>query len=108
MTKLSETQIADALPGGWSYLAEALVTRIPTKDFAAGLALVDAIGAAAEAADHHPDLLLRYASVEIRLTSHDVGAVTNRDLRMAATITTLAAKAGLAPSSDDLTAQNWH
>ena len=94
MTKLTGQQIAEQAPAGWAYLLGGLQTRIRTSDFAAGLALVDAIGAAAEAMDHHPDLDLRYTHVDIRLTSHDVGAVTGRDLRLAGTISALAADAG--------------
>ena len=96
MTKLTGQQIADQAPAGWTYLLGGLQTRIRTRDFAAGLAIVDAIGAAAEAMDHHPDLDLRYTHVDVRLTSHDVGAVTGRDLRLARTISTIAADAGTA------------
>ncbi|MEU8232692.1 4a-hydroxytetrahydrobiopterin dehydratase [Actinoplanes sp. NPDC048967] len=96
MTKLTGQQIADEAPAGWVYLLGGLQTRIRTRDFAAGLAIVDAIGAAAETMDHHPDLDLRYTHVDIRLTSHDVRAVTSRDLRLARTISTIAADAGTA------------
>ncbi|MFI7540037.1 4a-hydroxytetrahydrobiopterin dehydratase [Actinoplanes sp. NPDC049599] len=96
MTKLTAQEIAEQAPAGWAYLLGGLQTRIRTGDFKAGLALVDAIGAAAEAMDHHPDLDLRYTHVDVRLTSHDVGAVSARDLRLAGTISTLAADAGAA------------
>ncbi len=96
MTRLTGRQIADQAPDGWAYLLGGLQTRIRTRDFAAGLAIVDAVGAAAEAMDHHPDLDLRYTHVDVRLTSHDVGAVTGRDLRLARTISTIAAGAGTA------------
>ena len=96
MTKLTGQEIAEQAPAGWAYLLGGLQTRIRTADFAAGLALVDAVGAAAEAMDHHPDLDLRYTHVDVRLTSHDVGAVTGRDLRLARTISTIAADAGTA------------
>lgn len=99
MTKLTGQEITEQAPAGWAYLLGGLQTRIRTKDFAAGLALVDAIGAAAEAMDHHPDLDLRYTHVDVRLRSHDVGAVTGRDLRLARTISTLAADAGTATES---------
>jgi len=98
MTRLTAQQITEAAPEGWSYLLDALVTRIATKDFGSGLALVDAIGSAAEAANHHPDLDLRYGHVEVRLRSHDEGGVTDRDVTLARTITALAAEAGLSPS----------
>ena len=57
--------------GGW--LLGALHARFATGDFATGLALANAIGAAAEEANHHPDLDLRYPRPTVRLVSHDVG-----------------------------------
>jgi 4a-hydroxytetrahydrobiopterin dehydratase len=95
MPKLTGTEIAAAGLTGWTNVAGGLQTRIATKDFATGLALVTTIGAAAEEADHHPDVDLRYTHVAIRLRSHDVGAITDRDIRMARRITDLAAAAGL-------------
>jgi 4a-hydroxytetrahydrobiopterin dehydratase len=95
MTKLTGQQIADEKLDGWAHLLDGLQTRIVTPDFATGLALVNAIGAVAEELDHHPDLDLRYTSVGIRLTSHDTGGVTGRDIRLARRIETLATAAGL-------------
>lgn len=102
MTRLTGREIAERAPDGWVYLLGALRTRLRTGDFATGLALVGEIGAAAEAADHHPDLDLRYTYVDVHLVSHDVGAVTGRDLRLAHTITDLAARAGVALARDGL------
>ncbi|WP_436530369.1 4a-hydroxytetrahydrobiopterin dehydratase [Actinoplanes sp. HUAS TT8] len=99
MTKLSGREIAEQAPAGWTYLVGGLQTRLRTGDFATGLALVNAIGAAAEEMDHHPDLDLRYGFVDVRTRSHDVGAVTGRDLRLARTITDLAAEAGVTPET---------
>ncbi len=95
MPKLTGAQIADAGLAGWANLVGGLQTRIPTPDFATGLRLVDAIGAAAEEMDHHPDLDLRYTHVDVRLTSHDARGVTDRDVRLARTISSLGADAGL-------------
>ncbi len=89
MAKLTGQQIAAEALDGWVYVLGRLRTRIATKDFADGLAVVNAIAAAAEEMDHHPDLDLRYTHVDIRLTSHDVGAVTGRDIRLARKITAL-------------------
>jgi 4a-hydroxytetrahydrobiopterin dehydratase len=104
MTKLSGGQIADEGLTGWVLLTNALHTRVSSGDFATGLALVNAIGAAAEAADHHPDIDLRYQHVNIRLLSHDEGGVTSRDVRMARTISGLVADAGLAQTAAGLSA----
>ncbi|MCP3782488.1 4a-hydroxytetrahydrobiopterin dehydratase [Micromonospora sp. A3M-1-15] len=98
MSTLTGAQIADAALDGWTYLLGALQTRIRTPHFAAGLALVNAIGAEAERRDHHPDLDLRYTHVDVRLWSHDARGVTDRDVRLARAISALAAEAGLSPA----------
>ena len=97
MTKVTKEEIAEAGLTGWTYLLGALHTRIRTGDFAAGLALLNAIGAEAERMDHHPDVDLRYGHLDVRLVSHDVGAVTGRDVGLARAVTRLAGEAGLTP-----------
>jgi 4a-hydroxytetrahydrobiopterin dehydratase len=94
MTKLTGKQIAAEELDGWAYLLGGLQTRIRTRNFATGLAVVNAIGAAAEEMNHHPDVNLRYTHVDVRLTSHDENGVTDRDIRLARTITSIAADAG--------------
>jgi 4a-hydroxytetrahydrobiopterin dehydratase len=56
---------------------------------------VNLIGEAAEAANHHPDLDLRYPLLNVRLLSHDVGGVTERDVALARRISELAAGLGV-------------
>ncbi|WP_041833825.1 4a-hydroxytetrahydrobiopterin dehydratase [Actinoplanes sp. N902-109] len=107
MAKLTGQQIADEKLDGWAYLLNSLRTRVHTPDFAAGLALVDALGAAAEHADHHPDIDLRYTHVDIRLTSHDTGAVTGRDIRMARIVSGLIAEAGLTQECASVSTFEW-
>jgi 4a-hydroxytetrahydrobiopterin dehydratase len=92
--KLTGPQIADASLTGWVNLLGGLQTRIRTGDFATGLRVVNAIGAAAEEMNHHPDVDLRYPHVDVRLSSHDAGGITERDVRLARTITDIAAAAG--------------
>ena len=95
MSKLTGQQIADEGLAGWAYLLSGLQTRIHTKNFATGLSVVDAIGAAAEEMNHHPDLNLRYTHVDVRLTSHDEHGVTDRDIRLARAVSSIAAAAGV-------------
>jgi 4a-hydroxytetrahydrobiopterin dehydratase len=95
MTKLTGQQIADEGLDGWAYLLGGLQTRIETRDFTTGLSVVNAIGAAAEGMNHHPDLDLRHTHVDVRLTSHDERGVTDRDLRLARAITDIAGDAGV-------------
>jgi 4a-hydroxytetrahydrobiopterin dehydratase len=102
MSKLSGQQIADAGLGGWAYLLGGLQTRIHTKNFATGLAVVNAIGAAAEEMNHHPGLTLHYTHVDVRLTSHDERGVTDRDIRLSRAISSIAADAGVRLDSSNV------
>jgi 4a-hydroxytetrahydrobiopterin dehydratase len=95
MSTLTGREIAHAGLADWSFLLDGLQTRLSTKDFATGLRLVSRIGAAAEAANHHPDLDLRYRHLDIRLTSHDVRGVTVRDVALARSISEMAASEGV-------------
>lgn len=74
----------------WAPLVHGLRTRFRTRDFAAGLELVTAFAAEAEAANHHPDLTLKYGTVDVLLYSHDAGGVTDRDRSLAARFSELA------------------
>lgn len=94
MSRLHPADPALATLADWRMLFAALHARFRFRDYATGLSLLAAIGAAAEQADHHPDLDLRYRHLNVRLTSHDVGAVTGRDVRLARTISALAAERG--------------
>jgi 4a-hydroxytetrahydrobiopterin dehydratase len=67
--------------------------RAPT--FEAAADFIAKVASAAEAAEHHPDIDLRYPSdVYVRLTTHAVGGLTDADTSLAATISALAADAG--------------
>jgi len=48
------------------------------------------VGALAEAADHHPDIEIRYRAVTLRLSSHDADGITRRDVSLAREIDALA------------------
>jgi 4a-hydroxytetrahydrobiopterin dehydratase len=95
---LTSDQIAEAGLTAWRREGETLTARFATGDFATGLALVNRIGASAEEADHHPDLVLTYPEVAVTLSSHDVGGVTSRDISLARTIDEHAAALGVAPA----------
>lgn len=97
MEKLSPAQILDAGLTDWRRLGRPLWARFKTGDFVTGLSFVTAITEAAEAANHHPDVTLTYPTVELSLISHDVGALTQRDVDLARTISQLAADRGIKP-----------
>ena len=94
--KLSASDIAEARLADWRLVDETLMARFRSKSFAAGLELVNRIGDSAEAADHHPDIVLTYPAVEVTLSSHDVGGVTSRDVELARAISEHAAALGIA------------
>lgn len=93
--RLTGRQIADAGLTGWADLVGGLQTRLHTGTFAAGVGLLTSIAALAEEHGHHPDLNLRYTTLDVRSSSHDAGGVTDRDVRLARAITALAADAGV-------------
>jgi 4a-hydroxytetrahydrobiopterin dehydratase len=93
-TKLARSEVAAEGLVDWRVMLNALHARFETGSFMAGLALATAIAHAAEEANHHPDLDLRYPHLNVTLTSHDVGGVTQRDVRMARRISALAASQG--------------
>lgn len=74
----------------WSYQADALHRTYELGSFRAAIELIDRIADVAEELDHHPDLRNRYRTLEVRLTTHDVGGVTSRDLDLAERIERLA------------------
>lgn len=88
----------------WRLLYSTLHARFKTGDFANGLELVNRIGAVAEAANHHPDVDLSYPHVDVRLSSHDVGGVTSRDIDLARTISGFAFELGAEPAPAETTA----
>lgn len=61
-----------------------------TGSFAVGVALIDVIGRLADAADHHPDVDLRYGGVTVSLSTHSVGGLSERDVALARQISAAA------------------
>ena len=86
---LSETEVDTALVEQqlhWVREGDELVTTVKLHDFAAALEFVNAVGAAAEAANHHPDIDIRWNKVRLALTTHDSGGLTLLDLALAGAI----------------------
>jgi 4a-hydroxytetrahydrobiopterin dehydratase len=94
--QLSAAEIAEAGLTGWRHVDDTLTAGFRSGSFAQGLELVNRIGASAEAANHHPDVLLTYPAVTVTLSSHDVGGVTSRDVQLARAISEHAAELGIA------------
>ncbi len=60
-------------------------------DFRTAMAFVNRVADAAEAADHHPDIDIRYSKVTLALVTHDAGGLTARDTKLAEDADALAA-----------------
>ncbi|WP_141012795.1 4a-hydroxytetrahydrobiopterin dehydratase [Nocardioides sambongensis] len=100
---LTESEVRAADLADWRQILGRIRARFRTGDFATGLALVDRIGASAEAADHHPDVTLTYPEVIVTLSSHDVHGITSRDVDLAREISAHAADLGVSADVSGLT-----
>jgi 4a-hydroxytetrahydrobiopterin dehydratase len=67
----------------------ALTRSLRFKDFAQAFAFLTRVAAHAEAVDHHPEFTSRWNRVDFRLTTHDAGGVTARDVALAKAIDAL-------------------
>ena len=88
--KLSFDTIRDGLPEGWALIMDTVKARYHTGTFATGCAFVQRIGEVAERLNHHPDINLTYGNVIVSVKSHDVDAITSRDLDLATEISRIA------------------
>lgn len=96
MTRLNDESVSARLSEltGWSLTGEVqadgsgrgIEKNFELADFPTAIAFVVRVGFLAEAADHHPDLDVRWRSVRVFLTTHDAGGLTDKDLALAAEI----------------------
>jgi 4a-hydroxytetrahydrobiopterin dehydratase len=89
---LSDDAITAALTDlAWTRLGFALYRRLQFASFREAIAFVDAVAAVAEAANHHPDIDIRFRTVELRIYTHSRGGITEMDFELARQIDALAA-----------------
>jgi 4a-hydroxytetrahydrobiopterin dehydratase len=93
MTSYTDAQIEEALDGlpGWSQEGEAIVKSFEFADFMAAIAFIGKAAGSIDEMDHHPEWTNVYNRVDIRLSSHDVGGVTDRDVQLARVLERVAA-----------------
>lgn len=89
---LSDAEIAEAIKAlpGWEYREGWIRRSYKTGGWPFTLMLVNAIGFAAEAAWHHPDLTVTWGEVRVRLKTHSAKGITAKDLELARRIEALA------------------
>lgn len=93
--QLTDQEIAEAQLEGWSVEDGVLRATFDTGDFVSGLKFVNALAEIAEEVGHHPDVLLTFPSVQLSLISHDVEAITQKDINMARRLSELAGQLGV-------------
>ena len=92
--RLSVAEVSDGLSKDFRQLVGRVGAHYRTADFASALALAQSIGAAADEINHHPDLRIGWGYVEVWVSSHDVGGITARDLRLAEHVAHIATQHG--------------
>ena len=92
MAVLSDDEIAAALDDlpGWALEGGQIAKQYRLDGFAGAVSFVVRLSYEAEAADHHPDLDIRYDKVRVALSTHSEGGVTAKDLDLARAVEALA------------------
>ncbi|MBS1493272.1 MAG: 4a-hydroxytetrahydrobiopterin dehydratase [Bacteroidetes bacterium] len=86
MEKLTKNEISESLKKlkDWKLKGSSIVKMFKTKGFPQTMGLASAIGALCQAHDHHPDYLtMKYDSIEVSFSSHDVKGLSSRDIKIA-------------------------
>ena len=91
--KLSDDEVRAALADlpGWERQGDEIVKVYERPSFVDAIAFVGRVADLAEAANHHPDLDIRYRKVRVALSTHDSGGLTALDLALAGQIAGAAA-----------------
>ena len=71
---------------GWTRKGDAIVKTFQFRDFLSGIDFVGGVAQVAEAAQHHPDIDIRYNKVTCTLSTHTESGITQKDLDLAAQI----------------------
>lgn len=84
MTKLNSNEILAQISSNWklSENNDLLSRRFELNNFAEALELVNKIGELAENQQHHPDINLGWGYVEVYLSTHDIGGISDKDIML--------------------------
>ncbi len=88
---LNSKEIQDELAKvkAWRLDGKEMVKTFEFSGFLPAMGFVNQVALVAERQDHHPDLLLQYNKVTLRLSTHDAGGISERDFRFAKTVDAL-------------------
>jgi 4a-hydroxytetrahydrobiopterin dehydratase len=79
---------------GWQLEGDAIRRRFTFSGFPEAIAFVTRLGFGAEAADHHPDILINYKRVTLIYSTHSAGGLTTKDFDGAAAASAIASAMG--------------
>jgi len=80
---LSEEEIAERLPADWDRDGDEIVRAYEFDSYLEGVGFASGAAGLAEEAFHHPELIVDWREVEVRLTTHDAGGITTNDTELA-------------------------
>ncbi|WP_136688033.1 4a-hydroxytetrahydrobiopterin dehydratase [Halorhabdus amylolytica] len=80
---LSDTEIDERLPAGWERKGDEIVKTFEFDAYLDGVGFAAAAGGLAQEAFHHPEMTIGWREVQVRLTTHDAGGITDADLDLA-------------------------
>ncbi|WP_178917653.1 4a-hydroxytetrahydrobiopterin dehydratase [Natronomonas gomsonensis] len=87
---LSDEEIERRLPEGWERDGDKIVRTFEFDSYLEGVGFAAGAGGLAEEAFHHPEMTVGWREVEVRLTTHDAGGITENDTDLAARFNELA------------------
>jgi 4a-hydroxytetrahydrobiopterin dehydratase len=80
---LSDEQIERQLPDDWHRDGDEIVRTYTFDDYLSGVSFAATVGEIAEEQWHHPTIVIRHEEVDVRLTSHEEGGITDQDIHLA-------------------------
>ncbi|MUV89501.1 4a-hydroxytetrahydrobiopterin dehydratase [Halapricum sp. CBA1109] len=80
---LSDAEVEAGLPEGWERDGDEITRTFEFDSYLGGVGFAGGVGGLAEEAFHHPEIVINWREVEVRLTTHDAGGITEKDLELA-------------------------
>ncbi|MGC8607500.1 MAG: 4a-hydroxytetrahydrobiopterin dehydratase [Vulcanisaeta sp.] len=89
---LTREEVIKSLPQGWRLEGNYIVRELEFKEFMDCINFINELAQIAEAEEHHPDMIITWKHLTLRLTTHDEGGITQLDIEMARKINELISK----------------
>jgi 4a-hydroxytetrahydrobiopterin dehydratase len=92
MALLSDEEIKERLKEipGWQHRGESIVKSFDREDFVGSVKFVDSLVKPAEDMNHHPDIAISWSQVEVAISTHSQGGITENDFELAKKVEELA------------------